>query len=55
MIFLADYLHGIHEQVKQTISDNNDMYKTLVDTHHKRVLFEVGDLVWAILTCKSLV
>jgi hypothetical protein len=26
------------------------MYKALADTQHKRVVFEVGDLVWAILT-----
>jgi hypothetical protein len=40
---MADYLHGIHKQVKQTISDNNAMYKALADTHRKRVVFEVGD------------
>jgi hypothetical protein len=42
---MADYLHEIHEQVKQTINDNNIKYKVLTDTHHMRVVFEVGDLV----------
>ena len=44
-IDMADYLHEIHEQVKQTINDNNINYKALTDTHHMRVVFEVGDLV----------
>jgi len=44
-IDMEDYLHEIHEQVKQTINDNNINYKALTDTHHMRVVFEVGDLV----------
>lgn len=42
---MIDYLHDIHEQVKQIISDNKAKYKVLVDTHCRRVVFEVGDLV----------
>jgi hypothetical protein len=44
-IDMADYLHGIHEQVKQTINNKNIKYKALTDTHHMRVVFEVADLV----------
>jgi len=40
---MANYLHDIHKQVKQTINGNNVMYKALTDTHYKRVVFEVGD------------
>jgi hypothetical protein len=42
---MVDYLHDIHEQVKQIISDNKAKYKALVYTHYRRVVFEVGDLV----------
>ena len=46
---MIDYLHGICEQVKHIINDNNTKYKALIDTHHKRVMFEVDDLVCVIL------
>ncbi|KAE8671130.1 ABC transporter C family member 10-like [Hibiscus syriacus] len=47
---MAKYLRGIHEQVKQTIHENNTKYKTRVDNHRRQVLFDVGDFVWAVLT-----
>jgi hypothetical protein len=47
---MTDYLHGIHELINKTIIDNNAWYKTLANTHHKIIVFDVGDQVWAILT-----
>ncbi|KAE8710906.1 putative CCCH-type zinc finger family protein [Hibiscus syriacus] len=47
---MAKYLRGIHEQVKQTIHESNTKYKTRVDNHRRRVLFDVGDFVWVVLT-----
>ena len=47
---MEDYVHDIHDHAKQTINNNNVKYKFLVDTHRRRVVFEVNDLVWAILT-----
>jgi hypothetical protein len=46
----VDYLHGIHEQVKKTISDNNAKYMAWYDTHCRRVVFQVDDLIWAVIT-----
>jgi hypothetical protein len=42
---MVDYLHDIHKQVKQTIDNNNVTYKAMADTHRKRVVYEVGNLV----------
>ena len=43
---MADHLQGIHEQVKQTIHESNAKYKEQADRHRRRLVFEVGDLVW---------
>jgi hypothetical protein len=48
---MADYLQGIHDQVKKTIEDSNATYKAHFDSHKRNVTFEVGDLVWVVLTC----
>ncbi|KAE8729833.1 hypothetical protein F3Y22_tig00003151pilonHSYRG00058 [Hibiscus syriacus] len=47
---MVKYFRGIHEQVKQTIHESNTKYKTRVDNHRRRVLFDVGDFVLAVLT-----
>lgn len=47
---MTDYLHGIHAQVKEAIEENNVKYKTQSDNHRCKVTFEVGDLVWDVLT-----
>lgn len=47
---MVDYLHDIHKQVKQTIDNNNATYKAMADTHRKRVVYEVGNLVWVVFT-----
>jgi hypothetical protein len=44
------YLYGINKQVKKTVTNINAKYKALTDTHYRKVVFEVGDLVWEILT-----
>jgi len=47
---MAYYLYGVNKQVKKTTININAKYKALTDTHYRRVVFEVGDIVWAILT-----
>ena len=47
---MVDHLRGIHEQVKQAIHKSNAKYKEQADRHCRRLVFEVGDLVWAVLT-----
>jgi hypothetical protein len=47
---MTDYLHNIYEEDKKIITYSNSRFKALSDTHRKRVVFDVGDLVWAILT-----
>jgi hypothetical protein len=44
------YLHCFHKKVKKTITDNNAQYKILIDTYRKRVVLDVDDLVWALLS-----
>jgi hypothetical protein len=47
---MADYLRGVHDQVKKAIEDSNVKYKAQSDSHRRKVTFEVGDLVWVVLT-----
>jgi len=47
---MTDYLEGVHDQVKQAIKDSNTKYKTQFDSHKRKVTFEVGNLVWVVLT-----
>ena len=47
---MADHLRDIHEQVKRSITESNAKYKDRVDRHRRRVTFNVGDYVWAVLT-----
>ncbi|XP_022864572.1 uncharacterized protein LOC111384520 [Olea europaea var. sylvestris] len=37
--------------MKLSIQENNFKYKAQVDSHHRQVLFDVGDFVSAVLTC----
>lgn len=46
---MANYLRGIHDQVKKVIEDSNGTYNAPSDSHRRKVTFEVGDLVRAIL------
>ena len=36
--------------MKQAIHESNAKYKEQADRHRRRLVFEVGDLVWAVLT-----
>ena len=47
---ITDYLRGVHDQVKKAIEDSNVKYKAQSDSHRCKVTFEVGDLVWVVLT-----
>jgi hypothetical protein len=47
---MADYLRGVHDRVKKAIEDSNATCKAHSDSHRRKVTFEVGDLVWAVLT-----
>jgi hypothetical protein len=47
---MTDYLWGVHDQVKKAIEDSNAMYKAHSNSHRRKVTFEVGDLVWVVLT-----
>jgi hypothetical protein len=42
---MAYYLYGVNKQVKKTTININAKYKALTDTHYRRVVFEVGDIV----------
>jgi len=46
---MANYLRGVHDQVKKVIEESNGTYKAPSDSHRRKVTFEVGDLVRAIL------
>ncbi|VFQ78099.1 unnamed protein product [Cuscuta campestris] len=47
---MAEHLKEIHEQVRSKIEESNNRYKAEVDKHRRKVLFYVGDFVWAVLT-----
>ena len=39
---------------KKTITNSNTRYKALVDTHHRKVVFDVCDQACGVLTCDKL-
>ncbi|CAA7046444.1 unnamed protein product [Microthlaspi erraticum] len=39
-----------HEKVKENLAISTAKYKSAADTHRRRLVFEVGDFVWAVLT-----
>jgi hypothetical protein len=47
---VVDYLWSIHEQVKKTITNNHANYKAIIDTHFRKVLFKISDLVRKVIT-----
>ena len=46
----AAHLHNIHAHVHLTIQASNAQHKLCADRHHRQVLFDAGDWVWAVLT-----
>ncbi|KAL1218313.1 hypothetical protein V5N11_022857 [Cardamine amara subsp. amara] len=47
--FVEDFA-ALHEQVHSNLETATRKYKSAVDIHRRDVQFEVGDLVWAVLT-----
>ena len=45
-----DDIHAIHGQVVSNLQASSASYKAAADTHRRRLVFEVGDQVWAFLT-----
>ncbi|KAG2332572.1 hypothetical protein Bca52824_003752 [Brassica carinata] len=43
-------LHGGAEQTTTNLETSVQKYKAAADAHRRRLIFEVGDLVWAVLT-----
>ncbi|KAF5458536.1 hypothetical protein F2P56_022559 [Juglans regia] len=48
---MVEHIQDIHEQVKLAIHESNAKYNVQANNHHRQVLFDVGDFVWAVLTC----
>ena len=46
----ADYIKSIHEEVRKRIEDGNLRCTKTVDQHCRKVIFEVRDKVWVVLT-----
>ena len=46
----AQHFRNTHEQVKTQIEANNAKYKVAADIHRRKVVFQEGDFVWAVLT-----
>ncbi|GJZ61785.1 putative CCCH-type zinc finger family protein [Tanacetum coccineum] len=46
----AEHIKSIHEEVKLQVEAYNTKYKKVVDLHRRKVFFEEGDYVWAVLT-----
>ncbi|GKA64705.1 putative CCCH-type zinc finger family protein [Tanacetum coccineum] len=46
----AEHIKNIHEEVKLQVEAHNAKYKKAVDLHRRKVVFEEGDYVWAVLT-----
>ncbi|KAB5561230.1 hypothetical protein DKX38_006187 [Salix brachista] len=47
---MAEHLKEIHNQVSTAIQESNTQYKLRIDNHRRKVLFDKGDFVWAVLT-----
>ncbi|KAB5552593.1 hypothetical protein DKX38_009904 [Salix brachista] len=47
---MTEILQEIHDQVRTAIQESNTQYKLRIDNHQRKVLFDKGDFVWAVLT-----
>lgn len=45
-----DNIAKVHSDTKAYVEASALKYKTAADSHRRRVVFNVGDLVWAVLT-----
>nr|GEV25963.1 putative reverse transcriptase domain-containing protein [Tanacetum cinerariifolium] len=50
----AEHIKNIHEEDKLQVEAHNAKYKKAADLHRRKVVFEDGDYVWAILTIDRL-
>ncbi|CAL9232327.1 unnamed protein product [Arabidopsis halleri] len=46
----VDAIQEIHVETKQHLEESVSIYKQAADVHRRRLIFEVGDFVWAVLT-----
>ncbi|KAI8003306.1 Transposon Ty3-G Gag-Pol polyprotein [Camellia lanceoleosa] len=49
---MITFMKSIHSQVRTQIEKSNAKYKVVGDVDRRRVVFEVGDLVWVVLSKK---
>lgn len=47
---MANVMQQVHQQVKIKLEATNAKYKVAVDLHSKHVVFEVGDIVWVLIS-----
>lgn len=47
---MVKHVYWIHKQVQQQIEVSNAKYKSVADAHCWKVVFDVGDYVWVVLT-----
>jgi hypothetical protein len=47
---MTDYFRRAHGKVKKAIEDSNATYRAYSNSHRRKVTFEVGDLVWVVIT-----
>ncbi|CAA7060962.1 unnamed protein product [Microthlaspi erraticum] len=46
----VEEISSLHHQVKENLEKSMEKYKAAVDVHRREVQFNVGNLVWAVLT-----
>jgi hypothetical protein len=46
----VDAIHNVHKQVISNLESSTSKYKATADSHRRRLVFDVGDQVWAVLT-----
>ena len=47
---MANVMQQVHQQVKVKLEATNAKYKVAADLHRKHVVFEVGDIVWVLIS-----
>lgn len=43
----VDSLKKLHDRVVTNLESSSSKYKLAADLHHRKLVFEVGDFVWA--------
>ena len=47
---MENVMQQVHQQVKIKLEATNAKYKAAADLHRKHVVFEVGDIVWVLIS-----